>query len=476
MAAEVPCFTQPSFSFAGCGFLGVYHLGVVDCLQQHIPKQVLAKAKFAGASAGALVAASVVCNVPLDTLMRSFLGLAKEAYGYPLGAFDTRLPVGDILRQTLEEALPQDAHKLCSGRLYISVSRMKHLNFLEPKTMFQNDIISQFRSREHLLETLLCSSYIPVFSSSDNSILDKEITMDGFFSNNLPRVDQNTILVCPLSGDSHISPEDPEASSASRAVTISNTHIRLCRGNLCRLARCFFPASPEQLADFYRDGFDDALAFLSRNKLFRCPEHEGLGLQPTSGADGSWQDACRKCRMRLLRANCLRTYSLDPTLERMCGDMRNVQQQGIWSTSSMKDLARLLVRGPAEVVRLLPLFTRISLAVSFGNARAAYALLFKRQVVNVFPLYIDLLRDDKAFLKHVLMRGHMLMWMKNVSVLLDVTTCVVGMGRKVGLHLVCRHTMHGIRRVVRGNRYDDALHDIMRLPQQQQQRSYLFHG
>ncbi|KAL8596197.1 hypothetical protein ACOMHN_021237 [Nucella lapillus] len=55
VAAEQP--SSVSFSFAGCGFLRVYHLGVVECLQRCIPR-VLAEARFAGASAGALI-----CNV-----------------------------------------------------------------------------------------------------------------------------------------------------------------------------------------------------------------------------------------------------------------------------------------------------------------------------------------------------------------------------------------------------------------------------
>lgn len=48
-----------NLSFAGCGFLGVYHLGVAKALSQHGSKLLLNTQKFAGASAGALVAAAL---------------------------------------------------------------------------------------------------------------------------------------------------------------------------------------------------------------------------------------------------------------------------------------------------------------------------------------------------------------------------------------------------------------------------------
>ena len=48
-----------NLSFAGCGFLGVYHLGVAKALAQHGTRLMLNVQRFAGASAGALVAAAL---------------------------------------------------------------------------------------------------------------------------------------------------------------------------------------------------------------------------------------------------------------------------------------------------------------------------------------------------------------------------------------------------------------------------------
>lgn len=53
-----------TFSFAGCGFLGIYQIGVASCLHQQVP-HLLENAKFAGASAGAIIACCLICDVPM---------------------------------------------------------------------------------------------------------------------------------------------------------------------------------------------------------------------------------------------------------------------------------------------------------------------------------------------------------------------------------------------------------------------------
>ena len=52
----------PSFSFSGCGFLGVYHVGVAACLKFNTDVTRRPEIKFAGASAGALVATTVLLD------------------------------------------------------------------------------------------------------------------------------------------------------------------------------------------------------------------------------------------------------------------------------------------------------------------------------------------------------------------------------------------------------------------------------
>lgn len=55
-----------TFSLAGCGFLGIYHIGVAACLREHVPHLLDDDVRVAGASAGALIGACLICNVSLS--------------------------------------------------------------------------------------------------------------------------------------------------------------------------------------------------------------------------------------------------------------------------------------------------------------------------------------------------------------------------------------------------------------------------
>uniref|UniRef100_A0A1A9UQI3 PNPLA domain-containing protein n=1 Tax=Glossina austeni TaxID=7395 RepID=A0A1A9UQI3_GLOAU len=52
-----------NLSFAGCGFLGIYHVGVAVCFKKYAPHLLLEK--IGGASAGALAACCLLCDLPL---------------------------------------------------------------------------------------------------------------------------------------------------------------------------------------------------------------------------------------------------------------------------------------------------------------------------------------------------------------------------------------------------------------------------
>lgn len=55
-----------NLSFAGCGFLGIYHVGVAVCFKKYAPHMLVEK--IAGASAGAVAACCLLCDMPLGKL------------------------------------------------------------------------------------------------------------------------------------------------------------------------------------------------------------------------------------------------------------------------------------------------------------------------------------------------------------------------------------------------------------------------
>lgn len=69
-AAMFPLGSTWNISFAGCGFLGVYHIGVASCLQERAPFLVANAKTIYGASAGALTATALVSGACLGKEIR----------------------------------------------------------------------------------------------------------------------------------------------------------------------------------------------------------------------------------------------------------------------------------------------------------------------------------------------------------------------------------------------------------------------
>lgn len=70
-----------NISFAGCGFLGIYHVGVASCLLEQAPFLVHNAKHIYGASAGALTATAVVTGVCLGRYLFGILASSGSGEG-----------------------------------------------------------------------------------------------------------------------------------------------------------------------------------------------------------------------------------------------------------------------------------------------------------------------------------------------------------------------------------------------------------
>ncbi|KAF7267490.1 hypothetical protein GWI33_019288 [Rhynchophorus ferrugineus] len=246
-----------NLSFAGCGFLGIYHVGVACCFRKYAPHLLLNK--ISGASAGAMAACCLLLDLPLGETTSDVLRVATEARKKSLGPFNPSFNIHQLLLEGLERFLPDDAHIRVSGKLHISLTRVRD---------GKNVIVSQFDSREELIQALLASAFIPVFSGLFPPKFKGVRYMDGGYSDNLPTLDEHTITVSPFCGESDICPRDD--SSQLFHINIANTSIELSKHNIYRMVRILFPPPPETLANMCKQGFDDALRFLHKNNLINC--------------------------------------------------------------------------------------------------------------------------------------------------------------------------------------------------------------
>ena len=58
----------PSITFAGLGFLGIYSVGVAQCLKDQAPH--LLQRSIAGSSSGGLIAAAIATGIDLDVSIK----------------------------------------------------------------------------------------------------------------------------------------------------------------------------------------------------------------------------------------------------------------------------------------------------------------------------------------------------------------------------------------------------------------------
>ncbi|KAM0725450.1 Patatin-like phospholipase domain-containing protein 2 [Formica fusca] len=277
-----------NLSFAGCGFLGIYHVGVAVCFKKYAPHLLLNK--ISGASAGAIAACSLLCDLPLGEVTSNVLRLAGEARQHTLGPFSPSFDVQHFLLENLRKFLPDDAHIRVNGKLHISLTRVYD---------GKNVIVSQFDSKEDLMQALLATSFVPFFSGLLPPRFHGIRYMDGGFSDNLPTLDENTITVSPFCGESDICPRD--ISSQLFHVNLANTSIELSRQNIYRFTKILFPPKTETLSNMCKQGFDDALRFLHRNNMLNCTRclavQSTYTVQETIDDSMEYDPECLECKM-----------------------------------------------------------------------------------------------------------------------------------------------------------------------------------
>ena len=258
-------YSEANISFSGCGFIGIYHVGVSICLQKYAPG--LLRGKIGGSSAGAMCALALTSGVSLVEVTRLVALLASEANKHKLGPLSPRFSLHQKLKDNFDQLLPEDVVEKINGRCFISITKAIDNN----KGLLPNLLISQFHSKDDIVEAVCVSSFIPMVSGWMYPKFRGEVAIDGGYSDNIPDLGGNTITVSPFSGDASICPPDDtsspfsllQPSSRSSFVNISSTNVK-------SLKNAIFPPNSRILKDICSQGFKDAMRFLQSEKLLKC--------------------------------------------------------------------------------------------------------------------------------------------------------------------------------------------------------------
>ncbi|KAJ0037033.1 hypothetical protein NL108_015851 [Boleophthalmus pectinirostris] len=267
-----------NLSFAGCGFLGIYHIGVASCLLEKAPYLVHGATKIYGASAGALTASVLASRACIAKCCEDVIDVAKEARRRNLGPLHPAFNLVKVLRSGLSRDLPADAHLQASGRLCVSLTRVSD---------GENVLVSHFSSKDELIQALVCSCFIPIYCGLIPPSFRGVRYVDGGISDNLPQSElKNTITISPFSGESDICPRD--GSSSFHELRFTNTSIQMNLGNMYRLSKALFPPEPKIMAEMCQSGYKDALRFLQENNLLTTAA-------PSSGPSAAAADVPPGC-------------------------------------------------------------------------------------------------------------------------------------------------------------------------------------
>jgi len=257
-----------NISFAGSGFIGIYHIGVISCLTDHAP--YLLQGKLSGASFGSIAAALVIGGVAPDMMAACVVRDNYLTRQNILGPLNPSFDLTKMLHDDLYSVLPDNIHTLATGRLHVSVTEVWSR---------QSKIVNTFSSKEDLIQVILASSFVPGVSGWVPPVYNGMRVVDGCCSDNRPVLDEKTITVSPFSGNSHICPRDEsqwfstnnngDEQTGNKEIS-PRKEIDLSLINVYRGYRAMRAKTPEELHRLCEEGYKDALLFLLENDLIIC--------------------------------------------------------------------------------------------------------------------------------------------------------------------------------------------------------------
>ncbi|NWY52358.1 PLPL1 protein, partial [Chionis minor] len=223
-----------SILFRGCSFLISYETGVLAALRELSPDILKSASRIYGASSGSVIATLALCDCDLGKrhALPFLLRLKRSKPLEILDPFWMHLPGGKILKilkDALNKYLPTNAHELVSGKLHVMLTRVHD---------WRNVVVSEFASREDLIQAIICSCFIPVYFGLLPPVYHGVRYVDGELSMwRANVVSRTTITVSGFAGEYDICPKDGPA--AFFTFQLSDCILQISKRNIRRLQYVF---------------------------------------------------------------------------------------------------------------------------------------------------------------------------------------------------------------------------------------------
>ncbi|XP_071831235.1 patatin-like phospholipase domain-containing protein 4 [Apostichopus japonicus] len=291
--------TDLSFNmyFSGQSFMGVYDLGTAQSMIDH-SKQTLQKVKgYAGNSAGAIAACMVLTSPgTLMSYLEDILRLSDKINNLPDGALNQNCDIINDVKLILQSHLRHDAHLTCAGRLYVPIAELAVME--EDTSPFAVSrptedkagiylvggnrcrlagtvVVSNFDSKEDLIEVLLAAIYQPFNQSWTIPNYKGKLWMDvsPFCVNpdglqNIPFSHRGRLItIAPNKHANQVRPLDcfsPGSMNESTGTRPSLTNPL----QMSKYGNTFYPPKRETLLNTFRLAAEDGKQFLKKWNMF----------------------------------------------------------------------------------------------------------------------------------------------------------------------------------------------------------------
>ncbi|XP_014114370.1 PREDICTED: patatin-like phospholipase domain-containing protein 1 [Pseudopodoces humilis] len=188
-------------------------------------------------------------------------------YGRALGAPGAG-GIQRLLKDALQKFLPPNAHELLSGKLHIVLTRLHD---------WRNVTVSDFASKEELIQAVMCSCYVPVYFGFSPPTYRGVRYVDGELAMwRANFVSRSTITISAFAGEYDICPRDGPA--AFLTFQLADCIMQISKMNFCRLKNILLVPKRQVMDRFLIEGYQDTVYFLKRLRDFQVNYFEGFTL------------------------------------------------------------------------------------------------------------------------------------------------------------------------------------------------------
>uniref|UniRef100_K3WDF3 PNPLA domain-containing protein n=1 Tax=Globisporangium ultimum (strain ATCC 200006 / CBS 805.95 / DAOM BR144) TaxID=431595 RepID=K3WDF3_GLOUD len=161
--------------FGGCGGMYNYFLGVASILQ--VEEYDLENVIFSGVSAGCFPATILALGINAkEFFFKENIPLIEHAAACSYAGLGKWIP---LVKKNMLAMLPEDAYKKGDQKLYFSVTEVPAL---------KNHVITTWESNEDMVDCMLSSGHVPLYTDSLVSSYRGKKFVDGGLTNNHPIV------------------------------------------------------------------------------------------------------------------------------------------------------------------------------------------------------------------------------------------------------------------------------------------------